>query len=407
MDSPSCQPLPAEPETVAPDDAKEPDLSVEEIDAKVRAVAFQEMQWLWRKFRRLRVPLNDVDDEELQLLRLAHTGTLISRPIVVTLVSVLVAGGGLPGRYPAVGEFRLRRSYSPPSLSLLLVYVFWFAAAFVQRSWIHPWKKIGALELAAMLRRRNFRAWFDRTPGAVSVCERLRNLGVNSNWDNADYRTRYRSAGDRIEPVEVPSPQEFLSTALREVLGSKQERRFQPGRYVDSLKERKRSVTRFVNAHREQLRLNREGQLEIEEGIALLRELRADYLVPGSSGAKFVTDCIHGLERGDMLPAGVVEAKIWDRDPWERPDPPEGLLFIGFTAGRQSHGRPVAPIEGHPGTVRLPAQQEHLGSRLPDPRRTERAGTHRRRHLPGLPTDGTVPCCSSTVSKGGSTSGPD
>jgi hypothetical protein len=293
------------------------DPSIEEIDARVRAEGFPELRWLWRKFRRLGVRLADVDDEQLQLLRLAHTGALSARPVPVALISVVVALTTFAWHVPRGQATSAAKIFLAGVTSALFVYVFWFVAAFVQRSWIHPWKRISALELAAMLRRRNFRDWFDRSPGAVSVVERLRMLGVNANWDSADYRARYRTTGGRIERVEVPSPREFLLETLREVLGSKQERRFQPGRYIDSLRERKRSVTRFVNAHQERLRLNHEGKLEIAEGIALLRELRADYLMPDSPGAKFVEDRSHALERGDLLPTGVVEAKIWDRDPWQ------------------------------------------------------------------------------------------
>jgi len=309
--------LPVESGTFAPAEIAKTDPSVEEIDARVRAEGFPELQWLWRKFRGLRVRLADVGDEELQLLRLAHTGALNSRPFQVALISVAVALATFAWHVPRGQGTSAAEILLAGVTSALFVYVFWFVAAFVQRSWIHPWKRISALELAAMLRRRSFRAWFDRSPGAVSIAERLRSLGVNANWDNADYRARYRTAGDRIECLEIPSPREFLIGALREVLGSKQERRFQPGRYIDSLRERKRSVTRFVNAHQERLRLNREGKLEIAKGTALLQELLANYLIPDSPGAKFVKDCIHALERGDLLPSGVVEAKIWDRDPWK------------------------------------------------------------------------------------------
>ena len=41
-------------------------------------------------------------------------------------------------------------------------------------------------------------------------------------------------------------------------------RRFQPGRYVDSLKERKRSVTRFVKAHQGELARIKDGDAGID-----------------------------------------------------------------------------------------------------------------------------------------------
>ena len=48
---------------------------------------------------------------------------------------------------------------------------------------------------------------------------------------------------------------------------------------MDSLKEKKASVTRFVREHQQQIDDNKAGTRPLEEGIRLLRDLLDDYLL--------------------------------------------------------------------------------------------------------------------------------
>ena len=117
--------------------------------------------------------------------------------------------------------------------------------------------------------------------------------------------------------VERMGAAEYARYALLEVLGSKQDRSFRPGRYVDNLKSRKKSVTRFVASHQEMLAASREGTLSVEFGTRLLEVLRESEMVPGSAGDKFLESVISSLRADDFIPGGVVEAAVWKRDPWE------------------------------------------------------------------------------------------
>ncbi|MEE9610023.1 MAG: hypothetical protein V3W19_02170, partial [Desulfatiglandales bacterium] len=184
------------------------------------------------------------------------------------------------------------------------------------RTFIHSWKAISARDLAAMLRHRSYREWFDATHDSRAVVDRLRELGVNERWDNPDYRVWYKAEEGEVRQVERLAEEKYIHQALQEVLGSKQDRVFQPGRYFDSLKDRKKSVTRFVTAHQAQLKRSREGDLAIKEGRKLLEALRRSEMVPGSAGDRYLEDVLTALSSEDFLPKGTVEAYIWARNPW-------------------------------------------------------------------------------------------
>ena len=178
-------------------------------------------------------------------------GLLTSHPVFMTAVSIMVASGEfiyLRGVLLSSGCTSTVDYVMAGVLSLLTVYLFWFVITVIQRSFIHSWKKICALDLAVMLKQRSYLEWLNSTEEAEAVTTRLRDLGVNENWDNQSYRVWYQQSGETIEKTEAVSAPEYVQHALREVLGSKQDRKFKPGRYVDSLNSRKKSVTRFINS---------------------------------------------------------------------------------------------------------------------------------------------------------------
>jgi len=150
----------------------------------------------------------------------------------------------------------------------------------------------------------------------MAVLDRLRKLGVNERWDDPDYRVWYETEDGEVRQAEIVNEAKYIHEALQEVLGSKRDRVFQPGRYLNNLKDRKKSVTRFVTAHQGQLNRSREGNLPVKEGRKLLEALRRSEVVPGSAGDRYLKDVLTALSSKDFLPRGMVEAYIWDRDPW-------------------------------------------------------------------------------------------
>jgi hypothetical protein len=293
-------------------------LTVEEIEQRMEKDGFAEMRWLWRRFVKSAASLADIDDAAVERSRRRHMGLLISSRAGIAAISLTVAtviylnyGNLFYLDTPTFFDWLIKVLFS-----MLTVYLFWFTVTGLHRTFIHSWKAISARDLAAMLRRRSYREWFDATNDAGAVTDRLRQLGVNDRWDDPGYRVWYEAAAGDVRPVERLTEEKYIHQALQEVLGSKQDRVFQPGRYLDSLKNRKKSVTRLVKAHQEQLKCSREGDLAVKKGRKLLEALRRCEIIPGSAGDRYLADVITALKSGTFLPKGTVEAYIWTRDPW-------------------------------------------------------------------------------------------
>ena len=278
---------------------------------------FAEMRWLWRRFAHSGVRLADIDEDALAKARDRHMGALISHPLAMVLVSIAAAAACLlylDGLIlPNNANFFDR--FIQVLFSLLGVYLFWFLVAAVQRSVVHPWKTIASTDLAAMLKRRSYRQWLESTASAIRVVDRLRELGVNETWDHPGYRVTYSSHGGTVQAVEAVSPAEAVQTALQEVLGRKVDRAFQPGRYFAHLKQGKRSVSRFIGEHGEEIAQSREGRLPTDTAIPLLTALRGE-LQPGSAGDAYLAGVLDSLKGPEFLGRGIVEASVWNRDPW-------------------------------------------------------------------------------------------
>ena len=111
--------------------------------------------------------------------------------LVVAIVATQPCWGGLCDAivdYFIMGSF----SFSPQRLVLspgpLLecgvlalfgtIPIFFFAVV-IYRSLIQPWQRIAALDLAQMLKRRNYRLWFDNLDRSKRMVCDLRTLGAN------------------------------------------------------------------------------------------------------------------------------------------------------------------------------------------------------------------------------------
>jgi len=325
---------PAEPHRpIQPVDTEsQDDLTLEEIDSRMQNDGFPEMEKPWKIFKKTGVPLEEVDDAKVERMHLQHINTLISHPILTFVVCALLAiviyavmqwGVTALIEYSIAGTVTSGFSFeflkNPGELFFWAISGGFIAAAlavYIQRYFIHSWKKVIAVQIASMLKKRNFRAWFDSTERVQKTVSRLQKMELNDNWDNPQYRVHYTIRDGKIKEKPIQSPDEYVQMALREVLGYKENRRYRPGRYINSLKRGKKSVTRFVNTYNEQIKQNKAGDLPIEDGLVLLRNLQQEYLVPGSAGDKYVSECIAAIERKDQIVSGVIEAKIWGRDPW-------------------------------------------------------------------------------------------
>jgi hypothetical protein len=299
------------------------DLTDEEIHRRMREDGFPEMEALWRQYERLPPERREPGEDVLLRARRQHMGALVGHPFVMLVTPTAVAL--LAFRYFFDFIPLLASSARTPALVLMAAlfafnaaFLFWYVALTVQRYLVHSMGEIMALDLAHMLRKRDYRRWLDGLPRSRGVVEGLRALGVSDIWDDPEYRARYLLREGDIKRLPDQDPHAFVQAVLREVLGYKDgvTRRFQPGRYYDSLKRKKRSVTAFVAKNQEQIRQNKAGELPVGEGITLLRELRDDHVEPGTPGEKRLTDCIEAIESGHYLTGGTVQAEIWQRDPW-------------------------------------------------------------------------------------------
>ncbi len=314
-------------------------LSLSEIDAHLQTHSSPELRWLWQAFRRSQQPLSTVDDAAVRQLRARHMGAVFAHPIRLTLASVVVAvlaylhlrNLARPGPLSALDQL------VPALLALLSIYLLWFFVAVVARTVLYPWKSLVAQELAFMLSQRDYRAYLNGTERVRQTLCRLRRLGVTDAWDNPRYRLWI--SADGAELVTPMSQGEYVQTALREVLGRKEGRRFRPGRHFASLNNGKQSVTRFLAAHQPELAAARQGTLSGARAVTLLSELRERELIPDSAGYKYLNNVLHSLQSGLCVPAGVVAMSVWNRDPWS--DLPRATDFYSSASLRGRSWRDV------------------------------------------------------------------
>ncbi len=294
--------------------------TIEEIDLMMKDKGFYELRVLWDVFNRSKKGLDEINDSELIDLRKKHMGGIISHPIVLALalsVTTSLAYSYFYNSFPPVGSSFVKLvSHAFIGVNALLSsYAALFFAVIFQRVVIQPWKSISALDLASMLRQRNYGEWFNKTDAATRVMAELKLMGVNGQWDNSNYRAYYKSGGAKTD-FQVESPSEFVQNTLRSVLGYKEGKRFVPGRFVDSLTEKKKSVTAFVKKRQVDINKNKLGELSTKEGLDLLSDLLDNFLLSESPGYEHVKNRINSIKRGSFLPDGVIEVKVWGRDPW-------------------------------------------------------------------------------------------
>lgn len=254
------------------------DLSEGEVEARLSREGSPEMRWLWEA-------RGSSSLDAAEVVRGSDRHMAAGRG-VLALCACAAAGWAVGGWGP---------------LAPLAAYAALYLWSAVRRL---SWRRQASLELAEMLRHRDFRAWQEDLPESRRVRERLRLLGVSELWDDPSYKALL---GGAERPTAL--------AALREVLGTKEARSFRPGRFYPHLKEGRASVSRFLAAHAEAVKALKEGSLSSGRSAALLRALEGE-LQPGSAGQRWLSEAAAALEAPGALPAGAVEASIWRRDPW-------------------------------------------------------------------------------------------
>lgn len=232
---------------------------------------FPELRWLWRRWQR-----SGREAGCTAARRARHM-----QPCLAPLASLLVGASV----FVNAGLYAVSWAEVPVRLllALLAIYGFWFFLALWRR---RDWKDLCADDLAFMLAQPSYREWLEGTP----VFERVR-AQVGPLWDDPGYCVCYTP-----ELAVVPRP--TVREALREVLGSKENGSFKPGRYFPHLREGKKSVARFLAQH------------GVSDSPASLERLLEE-MKPGSAGERYLLDMLSG-----ELPRGMVEVSVWKRDPW-------------------------------------------------------------------------------------------
>lgn len=298
-------------------------LTADEIEQKLAYQGFPELVRHWKQFCALKCHLWEIDEAGLDAARRKHMAPLFSHPLI---------GGALVLTAALFGTHQFSASILPmlntaneaieTAFTILTTFNYAFlvtyAATFLQRHIFQSMEQIMALDVGWMLSKRNFRAWHAQTEGSRRAVAALTALEVNENWDNPEYGTYYSLRGAHCERVEARTPQEFVQMFLREFLGHKDQaqRKFIPGRFTTDLKQGKKSVTQFVNEHRLELSQSHSGTLAFESGLVILSDLLEGYVKPNSAGAKRLRERLRALAKGELTSNGIIEARIWERDPW-------------------------------------------------------------------------------------------
>ena len=281
-----------------------------QIDERMFHEGFPELRWLWERFKSkgAQQPLESRFRSQYRL----HASFPGSS------VGLLLAGLSAFGLHRNLNTVLDAQGLGEQFLLLLLAglgaYLMLFLMTGVFRSLVVDWKRIGSGEVAFML-SRPFGHWLRQTEDYLETQNKLAERGVKG-WDDPSYRACYRTVDGQLNEVEGPEPQELVQSALRDVLGQKVDGVYQPGRYLSHLKNRKKSVTRFVRAHLDDIQASKRGDLTIGRGLRLLR-LLGEEVVAGSAAATHLEQVVVALENPDSVPKGFVEARVWERDPWK------------------------------------------------------------------------------------------
>lgn len=318
----------------------------DEIDRKMTRDGFPELERHWREFKKLGIEPSQIDADALAAARSEHMSPFFSRPLLGAAVVGALAFFGA-SRYvstilPELHGFPRGLEWGFKMLSVFnYAFLITEAATYIQRRIIQPMERIMALDVGFMLAKTDFRSWFDASEKSRETAAALSSLGINAQWDNQNYRAYYRLRGEHCERLPARTPEELVHAYLREFLGQKdsEQRKFVPGRYSADLIAGKRTVTEFVLRHQRELELSRKRELPLAHGIRLLSDLLETSVRPGSKGAASLREKVTALSSGENAVTGMVEAQIWERNPWRDLTHQEEFYSSASLRGVKAMGR--------------------------------------------------------------------
>lgn len=172
---------------------------------------------------------------------------------------------------------------------------------------------------ALLLKYRNYRESFEKWPLSLKTMSRLEEVGVTELWDDAGYRAQYAAEGDDFIQKPIPTHLELVRKAIgEEFVGKRDETtgEYQEGSLTGSLQRGARSARQIIQQYPEIITAIREGTVSLDESIYLLNEIKLHFVKKNSRGEKVLKDHLEALTSDYALMTGVIEATIWDRDPW-------------------------------------------------------------------------------------------
>lgn len=297
-------------------------LDIQPIERKLAAQGSPELKRHWRIFVKSGVALDDVSFETLHSQSASHCTPLFGKPIVSCLLLTTLA---IPLSYYIAStiEFRSRSlvlSWIGGTLSMgCSIILFTYLLTLLQRRFFWPMESILARSTAHSLSQKNYRKWNRSRPGWDQSMNAIKASGVSNEWDNPNYLRWYRRDGDDFHSVPPRTEQEVIREELLKFLGTfdKETRKHLPGNRQSHLRNGKRSVTRFVKANQQKLNALRDQTLENEDAWSILQSLLDTEVRSGSGGEKSSLDVLKNRESGSSIPDRIVQAQIWQRDPWQ------------------------------------------------------------------------------------------
>jgi hypothetical protein len=294
-------------------------ISREQVTERMQVDGFPELALIWEHAVKS-APREDLRTvAEVVEIITSHTKPLFGRPALAlasfTTGAALAAHAYLPISGLATGaSSAFLQLWLTGNLAMLAS----LSACGLQRYIVAPLMNTMSNALETMLRSENFRSVLEESPRFSAFRERREQLALTSRWDDPDYRTAYVRSNREWQSYEPPSFELQIHTLFQEFLGSKdsQTRSFVPGKNTPHLIDQKKSVTRFISRYQSELSSSRNGELDIDRGIALLRALRESEVRAGSDGDRMLSLEIDRIERRVNVKSGMIVAEVWKRDPW-------------------------------------------------------------------------------------------
>lgn len=292
-------------------------LSNRDIDLRVRAETFPELELLWAKFIELREEASAIDASRLERIRHRHMRPLFGYPKIAMCAIFIGSFLGVFGFALFVGPNSVVDVAFLFAATLGLVFLALLFITWLQRNLMFPLNRVLGRELAAMLTQKDFGNRVRKSAYGLAIQRTLYELGHTGSWDDPTYLRKYLSHGSEVQLMPSTTDAEFILTTLRKFLGRKDPelRQFIQGIFFGDLLEGKRSINLFLARYDSLLHDLKGNQCDLQLALESFEFLK-NLLRSSSKGDAYISDCIEALKRGSLLFGNVVQAEIWVRDPW-------------------------------------------------------------------------------------------